>query len=60
MSEGVTLAGVLTSLGTVATAVIGYAGDAAGFIVSQPLTLIPLGVFILGAGFGIVKRAVSV
>ena len=38
--EGVTLATVLTDIGSVFTAIIGYVGDIAELIVGNPLLLI--------------------
>ena len=50
---------LITQLGDVVTAVLGWAGDVATTIVSTPLLLITSGVMILGASIGIFSRLLS-
>lgn len=52
------MAALLTDLGLVCTNLITTIGSVATAIVAQPLLLIPLGIGLLGAGVGLVKRFV--
>lgn len=51
-----TITSVLGNVGEVAEKVLEYVGDVAQVAVTEPLFAIPLGVFILGAGVGIMSR----
>lgn len=50
---------LITQLGDVVTAVLGWAGDVATTIVSTPLLLMTTGVLMLGAAIGIFGRLLS-
>lgn len=47
---------ILTSVGLVVTAIVGYIGTVVTAVVGQPLLLIPVGIGLLGSGVGLVKR----
>lgn len=46
----------MTNLTTAVTAVFGWAGDAIGFITNEPILLVSVAIFCVGAGIGLVKR----
>lgn len=50
---------LLTSLGEVATAVLGYVGDICTTIVGQPLLLMTSGFLLIGGCIGIFGRLLS-
>lgn len=50
---------LLTDLGSVVTAVLGYAGDVADLIVATPLLLMTTGILLLGGAIGIFGRLLS-
>lgn len=50
------MSAILTSIGEIVTAVTGYIGTVVTAIVAQPLLLIPIGVSLLGAGVGLVRK----
>lgn len=50
---------LITQLGDVVTAVLGWAGDVATTIVNTPLLLMTTGVLMLGAAIGIFGRLLS-
>lgn len=54
-----TMSTLLTSLGEVVTAVIGYVGDICTEIVSQPILLLTMGILLLGGAIGIFGRLLS-
>ena len=62
MSE-ITLATIITSVGTVLTGVIGWFGDVLDFIVGNPLAmfgiLAPLATVLIYKGFGLVRKMLN-
>lgn len=50
---------LLTSLGEVVKAVIGYVGDICTEIASQPILLLTMGILLLGGAIGIFGRLLS-
>lgn len=54
-----TMSTLLTSLGEVVTAVIGYVGDICTEIASQPILLLTMGILLLGGAIGIFGRLLS-
>ncbi len=54
--ETMTLATVLTDLGSVFTAAIGWVGDVAETVASNPVILIPFALGIIGFGAGLFLR----
>lgn len=54
-----TMGTLLTSLGEVVTAVIGYVGDICSEIASQPILLLTMGILLLGGAIGIFGRLLS-
>lgn len=50
---------VMEVLGTVVTAVMGYMGELVDIIVAEPLLLIPVGIFLVGASIGLAKRLIG-
>lgn len=54
--EATTLDTVLTSAGSVITDVMGYVGDVAQTVITEPIFVIPLGFFIIGGSIGIFSR----
>lgn len=54
-----TMATLLSSLGEVVTAVIGYVGDICAEIASQPILLLTMGILLLGGAIGIFGRLLS-
>ena len=54
-----TMGTLLTSLGEVVTAVIGYVGDICTEIASQPSLLLTMGILLLGGAIGIFGRLLS-
>lgn len=54
-----TMGSLLTSLGEVVTAVIGYVGDICTEIASQPILLLTMGILLLGGAIGIFGRLLS-
>lgn len=53
------MATLLSSLGEVVTAVIGYVGDICAEIASQPILLLTMGILLLGGTIGIFGRLLS-
>lgn len=53
------MATLLSSLGEVVTAVIGYVGDICAEIASQPILLLTMGILLLGGAIGIFGRLLS-
>ncbi len=54
-----TMGSLLTSLGEVVKAVIGYVGDICTEIASQPILLLTMGILLLGGAIGIFGRLLS-
>ncbi len=50
---------LLSQLGEVVTAVIGYVGDICETIVGQPVLLLTMGILLLGGAIGIFGRLLS-
>ena len=50
---------LLTSLGAVVTAVLGYVGNICTTIVGQPVLLLTMGILLLGGAIGIFGRLLS-
>lgn len=55
-----TLAEIVTSVGTVFTAAVGWVGDVAGTIVDTPILLMFCILPLVGLGVGLFKRLISV
>lgn len=53
------LQAVLTSMGTIFTAVLGYAGEAVEFIVTNPICLLPVGIWVGHRAVGMVKGLIQ-
>ena len=53
------MADLITQLGTVVTAIIGWVGTVAQTIVGTPLLLITTGFLVLGGAIGIFGRLIS-
>lgn len=54
-----TMGTLLSSLGEVVKAVIGYVGDICTEIASQPILLLTMGILLLGGAIGIFGRLLS-
>lgn len=60
VAEGAaTLGGVVEDIGTIFTAAMGWVGDVAGVVASQPLLLLGVVVGFVGLGVGLFKRLLS-
>lgn len=53
------MASLLSSLGEVVTAVIGYVGEICEVIAAQPILLLTMGILLLGGAIGIFGRLLS-
>lgn len=53
------MAALLTSLGEVVSAVLGYVGDICAVIVAQPVLLLTMGILLIGGAIGIFGRLLS-
>lgn len=53
------MSALLTSLGEVVTAVLGYIGTICTTIVDQPVLLLTMGILLLGGAIGIFGRLLS-
>lgn len=53
------LAAVLTSMGTIFTAILGYATETIEFIVANPICLLPVGVWVGHRAVGMVKGLIQ-
>lgn len=53
------MSALLTSLGQVVTAVLGYIGTICTTIVDQPVLLLTMGILLLGGAIGIFGRLLS-
>jgi len=58
MMEG-TISTSLTTLGTVYTQLMSWIGTVVTTIASEPLLLLPVGIFITGAVIGLAKRFIG-
>ena len=58
--EATTIANILTPVGNIFTAAIGWVGDVAQTIVSEPLLLCFAVIPLVGLGVGLFKRLISV
>ena len=59
-TPAVTIATLLTSVGSVFTKVIGWVGDVASTIAGEPILLLAcVGIPLCGLGFGMFKRLLS-
>lgn len=53
------MSALLSSLGNVVTAVLGYIGDICSTIAGQPILLLTMGILLLGGAIGIFGRLLS-
>ena len=53
------MAALLTSLGEVVTAILGYVGNICSTITSQPILLLTMGILLIGGAIGIFGRLLS-
>ncbi len=53
------MAGLLSSLGEVVTAVLGYVGTICTTITAQPILLLTMGIMLIGGAIGIFGRLLS-
>lgn len=58
-TEANTMANLLSTLGSVVSAVLGYIADICGTIASQPILLLTMGILLLGGAIGIFGRLLS-
>lgn len=59
MTEGVTLASILSDIGSIITAAFGWVGTAVTQITSSPLILLAVVIPFVGLGIGLLKRLFS-
>lgn len=55
----VTLASILSDVGTIVTNALGWAGDVVDFVVANPIVMIFVIIPLVGLGIGMVKRMIS-
>ena len=53
------MADLLTSLGEVVTAILGYVGNICSTIAGQPILLLTMGILLIGGAIGIFGRLLS-
>lgn len=53
------MAALLTNLGEVVTAILGYVGDICTTIAAQPILLLTMGILLVGGAIGIFGRLLS-
>ena len=53
------MAALLTSLGEVVTAILGYVGNICSTITAQPILLLTMGIMFIGGSIGIFGRLLS-
>lgn len=53
------MAALLSSLGEVVNAVLGYVGDVCTTITAQPILLLTMGILLIGGAIGIFGRLLS-
>lgn len=58
--EGVTVASILTQIGSVFSEAIGWAGDVGETIVSTPLLMVFCSIPLVGLGVGLFRRLINV
>lgn len=59
MTDPTPMQALITDLGVVVTAVLGYVGQVADAIVGEPLLLMTTGILLLGGAIGIFGRMLS-
>lgn len=59
MTDPTPMQALITDLGVVVTAVLGYVGQIADAIVQEPLLLMTTGILLLGGAIGIFGRMLS-
>lgn len=57
--EGTTMSTLLTSLGEVVTAVLGYIPEISSAIMESPILLLTMGILLIGGAIGIFGRLLS-
>jgi len=60
MGEGVTLASILSDIGSIITSAFGWVGTAVTTITSNPIILLSAIIGFVGLGIGLLKRLMSV
>lgn len=53
------MSALLTTLGEVVTAILGYVGDICTLIAAQPILLLTMGILLIGGAIGIFGRLLS-
>ena len=53
------MAALLTSLGEVVTAILGYVGDICSTITAQPILLLTMGILLIGGAIGIISQELT-
>lgn len=53
------MAALLTSLGEVVSAILGYVGNICSTIIDQPILLLTMGILLIGGAIGIFGRLLS-
>ncbi len=59
MGSETVLATFLTNIGSVVTTLTGMFGNVLGLFATEPILLIPTGIFVIGAVIGLVKRLIG-
>lgn len=59
MDAGTTISTILTSVGTVVTQAVTWAGDIVDFIGENPLIMVFVSIPLVGLGIGMVRRLIS-
>lgn len=59
MSETVTLASILTSVGSVVSSAVDWMGDIVTFVTSNPLVLLFVTISLVGLGVGLLSRVLG-
>lgn len=57
--EEETTVSAMTTLGTIFTQIMDWVGDLVTTISSQPLLLLPVGIFVVGAVIGLASRLIG-
>lgn len=57
--EEETTVNALTALGTIFTQIMTWVGDLVGTISEEPLLLLPVGIFVVGAVIGLAGRLIG-
>lgn len=58
MGSETALATFLTNVGSVVTAITGFFADVLELFSNEPILLLPLGIFVIGAVIGLVSRMI--